>query len=447
MKKYAMIALAVLVAVGFSGVAHAERTALSIDGEMTIMGVYNENVGAGTIGRQGMDNRVEQQIKLNVDADMTDNVSTHIGLEANGVWADASGLGSPALDGQGALSTLRIESAYVEVDELFMEQLTVTAGIQPIEYQLRDDGNAMFLSLPEIAAWKGTWDYDPLFVDFAIGKLVETRASGVSGAGVSRNDGDLIAVGVEYFLDDESKVQVLLFNLNAESADTSVTEYSAGVDYKGIENLDIFVQIGGQSGEWNVAPGGAGVVGAVNTDTNQMAYNLGGEYTFANVNYTPYVGLSYQYFGGDDTDRNWVNFGDVDETVVLEADRDLRDHNVNGTKILTSNYNVIRIVGGCVVNEKTTVDGGIHIFNLNDEANTCGDVLNGAGPIGGAVGSDEGVGTEIDVKVNHQFTDDLAVGVGLGYVASGDAIDDTTAVGVSSDDPLIGMYATATLDF
>jgi hypothetical protein len=310
-----------------------------------------------------------------------------------------------------------------------------------LEYTLRDDGNAMFLSVDEAAAWKGTWDYDPLFVDFIIAKLAETRDDLVSN-NTTINDGDLYALAVEYFLDNDSKVQVMLFNVNGESAGTSVTEYNAGVDYKGIENLEIFVQIGGQSGEWNVAPGGTEVVGATNIDTNQMAYNLGVEYTFANVNYTPYVGLSYQYFGGDDTDLNWINFGDVDETIVLEADRDLRDHNWNGTKAITTNYSAIRIVAGCIVNEKTTVDGGIHIFSLVEDASGSG----GLG-IGGAAGIDEGIGTEIDVKVNHQFTDDLSCGVGLGYVASGDAIDDTAGAAVDSDEPLIGMYATATLDF
>jgi hypothetical protein len=437
MKKFAIVALAALVVAGFSGLAHAERTALSIDGEITIMGIYNENVTV--LGRQGNDNRVEEQVKLNVGIDMTDNISALVTFEANGVWGDTSALGSPDLAGQ--TQAMAVEEAYVKVDELFMEQLTVTAGIQNIEYQLRDDGNAMFLSSPETAAWKGTWDYDPLFVDFIIAKLAETRSSGTSGAGVSVNDTDLYSLAVEYFLDNDSKVQVMLFTMMNESTDTNITEYAAGVDYKGIENLEIFVQLGGQSGEL------FGIPGAVNTDTNQMAYNLGGEYTFANVNYTPYVGLSYQYFGGDDTDNNWIATGDVDETVVLEADRDLRDHDVNGTKIVTSNYSAIRIVGGAVINEKTTVDGGIHILSLVEDAATCGDAFNGLGAIGGAVGIDEGIGTEIDVKVNHQFTDDLTCGVGLGYVATGDAIDDTAGAAVNADDAIIGMYATATLDF
>jgi hypothetical protein len=421
MKKFAIVALAVLA---IAGVARAERTALSIDGEITIMGIYNENITA--LGNTGVDNRVEQQVKLNVDADMTDNIKAHIGLEANGSWADDSGvtantaqLGTNWQSGLAGNPALGIEEAYISVDELFMEQLKVTVGIQNIEYSLRDDGNAMFLSYPEAAMYKGTWDYDPLFVDFMIAKLDEVRNTVAAG---TENDTDLYALAIEYYLENDSKVQVILFNINNESGDTSMTEYSAGVDYKGIENLEIFVQLGGQSGD------------VADVDASTMAYNLGAEYTFANVNYTPYVGLSYQSFGGDDTDNSWIPTGDVDETIVLEADRDLRDHNLNGSKILATNYNVIRIVAGCVVNEKTTVDGGIGIFSKTEE--------DAAATMIGAA-ADSAIGTEIDVQLAHQFTDDLSVGVGVGYVASGDGIEDTGG----ESDPIIGMYASAKLDF
>ena len=56
---------------------------------------------------------------------------------------------------------------------------------------------------------------------------------------------------------------------------------------------------------------------------------------------------------------------------------------------------------------------------------------------------DSDIGTEIDVKVTHQLTDDLEVGLGIGYVASGDAIEDTSG----EDDALIVIAANAVLTF
>jgi hypothetical protein len=45
--------------------------------------------------------------------------------------------------------------------------------------------------------------------------------------------------------------------------------------------------------------------------------------------------------------------------------------------------------------------------------------------------------------VTHQFTEDLTVSAALGYVISGDAIDDTSG----DQDALIGFMCTASLDF
>jgi hypothetical protein len=389
------------------------------------MSAYEENTGnaAGVgLGTGGNDNRVEEKINLDIDADMTDNVVVHIGLEQTGAWGSggmvAAGLGGsvgPTIDGQTA--ALAVDEAYIVVKELIIEQLTAKAGVQTIEYSLRNDGNAMFLSLPELGAWKLTLNYDPLYVDLVIGTLLETRNT--RGA----MDTAFYGLAVEYYLENKGKIQVILFTVTNEDADISLVEYSAGCTYMVIEDLEVFVQIGGQSGE------------VLAVDAGCMAYNLGCEYTFSKVNRKPYVGISYQYFGGDDTDMDWVNVGDVDETVVLEADRTLRDHNYGSGKLLTDNYSVIRIVGGCVIDEKTKLDAGIGMFSVVDDGSAAGQIA----------GGDTNIGTEIDVKVSYKLTDDLTLGAGLGYVMSADAIENSNAAG--DNEALVGLYVTATLNF
>lgn len=428
MKRLLTIALAVLFVTSLSSVVLAERTALSIDGSIELLSAYQENVDTTTpsLGTSTTDNRVEQKVNLNVDADMTDNVTGHIGLEMDFGWADAM-VGE--YTGGNLLNDrlgLMIDEAYIKVDELLMEQLSITAGVMNVEYSLRDDGNAMFLSLPELGAFKGTLDYDPLYVDLLIGKLNDVRHGQVVGANNPVTDMDVYALAVEYYLENESKIQVIFFSITDKELNTSISEYSAGVTYNVSDDLEIFVQLGGQSGE---------VVGANSTC---MAYNLGGEYAFSNVNLTPYVGLSYQSFGGDDDagDLNWVNYGDVDETIVLEADLDLRDNGLGPVgKVLTSNYSAIRIVGGCQIDEKTALDGQIaFVSKANKDAATGGGITAAAS---------SSIGTEIDVTVTHQLTDDLEVGFGLGYVASGNAIDDS----FGEKKALVVMAAGAVLTF
>ena len=429
MKRLLIVALAVLFVASTFGVAMADRTTLSIDGSIEIMGVSEQNLGA--LGSNGVNNRVEQKVNLNVDADMTDNVTGHIGLEVMGDWGGINTGGGIRMDMQPGLL---VDEAYIKVDELIIEQLSITAGVQPIEYSLRDDGNAMFLSLHELGAFKATLDYDPLYVDIIIAKIDETNAVN------NENDADLYALGIEYYLENESKIQVIIFSITDEDDDVSLSEYSVGIDYNFSDDLEIFAQIGGQGGE----------VGDGN-DTNQMAFNLGLEYTFSNVNLTPYVGLSYQSLGGDDTDENWVNLGDIDETIVLEADRDLRDHHYGLGKVLTTNYSALRLVGGCVIDEKTTLDAQIAFVSKTDEdagtgCNAATALGIGIGPVAGSnigAGADSSIGTEIDVSITHQLTDDLEVGLAIGYVASGDAIDDTSG----EDDALIIVAANAVLTF
>jgi hypothetical protein len=420
MKRLATLALAVLFVASLSTIVAAERTALSIGGKIELMSAYEENTGnaAGVgLGTGGNDNRVEEKINLDIDADMTDNVMVHIGLEQTGAWgAMLGGAVGPTIDGQTA--ALAVDEAYIVVKELIIEQLTAKAGVQTIEYSLRNDGNAMFLSAPEMGAWKLTLNYDPLYVDLVIGTVIETRNT----RGLM--DTALYALAVEYYLENKGKIQVILFTITNEDADISLVEYSAGCTYMVIEDLEVFVQIGGQSGEW-----GDG------NDTGCMAYHLGCEYTFSKVNRKPYVGISYQLFGGDDTDQDWMNFGDVDETVVLEADRTLRDHNNGSGKLLTDNYSVIRIVGGCVIDEKTKLDAGIGMFSVVDDGSAAGQIA----------GGDTNIGTEIDVKVSYKLTDDLTLGAGLGYVMSADAIENSNAAG--DNEALVGLYVTATLNF
>jgi hypothetical protein len=398
----------------------ADRAALAIGGKLEIMASYEENVGTNGVGTGdgGVDNRVEQKVNVDIDADMADNVSVHIGLENTGAWGSGGVLGGgvgAVVDGQSV--ALAVDEAYLVVKELFIEQVTVKAGVQSIEYSLRNDSNAMFLSVPEIGAWKVTLNYDPLYLDVIIGKLIETRTA------YGNEDTELYAAALEYYLENKGKIQVIVLSVADEGADISLVEYSVGVTYMVIEDLEVFVQIGGQGGEW-----GDG------NDTGCMAYNLGCEYTFSKINRKPYVGISYQYFGGDDTDANWVNLGDVDETIVLEADRDLRDHGAGLGKILTDNYSVIRLVGGCVVDEKTSVDAGLGIFAVVDDGANAG-ALN--------AGGDTDIGTEIDVKVSYKLTDDLVLGARIGYLASGEVIENTGG----EDEAVIVGALTATLSF
>jgi hypothetical protein len=437
MKRIATIALAVLFVSSLSGAIMAERTALSITGEMTLMSAYEENTGAADLGGRGVDARVEQRVNLYIDADMTDNVTVRLGLEEMGAWGDTSGL--EPIDRQAA--ELQIDEAYVEIKELYLEQLTVRAGVQEVEYSLRDDGDATFVSIQELGAWKATLDYDPLYVDALVGTLMETRNTWAD------MDVALYLLGIEYYLENEGKVQITVASVSDEDADISLTQYSVGVLYNINEDLQVYGEVGGQSGDVNAA-----------TDVSATAYNLGVEYTFANVARTPYVGLAYQVFTGtDEADEvPWQPLGDVDSLILAEADRDLRDHGSgNNGKFLVNNYSAIRILAGCVVDEKTTLDGQIAILAQQEEDGVSQSQTGAGGGLDPlqlglantipGVGVDGDIGTEIDAVVTHQLTEDVTLSAGIGYLSAGDAIDEDVAGG--EDEALVAAFFKAVVDF
>jgi hypothetical protein len=244
MKRFATIALTVLFVTSIAGAAMAERTGLSITGSLELMARQDENQEPMLVlGTQGVDNRIEEKVNLNLDADLTDNVSMRLGLEATGGYGGDGTLGN--LDAQG--SALAIDEAYMELKELFLEELTVKAGVMTKEYSLRDDGDSMFLSLPEIGAWFATLDYDPLYVDVLIGKQIERRRA------LGFTDQDIYAVALEYYLENESKIQAIAAIVQDEALDVGLSQYSAGVTYMVLDDLEVYAQIGGQGGEMAAA--------------------------------------------------------------------------------------------------------------------------------------------------------------------------------------------------
>jgi len=421
MKKFATMALVVLFVAGLSSFAMAARSNFAIDGSVELMAAYEQNTGTqlvggalAGVGDQGMNNRVEEKINLNVDADLKENIAVHVGIETVGSWGGSPGCAG----GYGFVDQhnggLVIDEAYIVAKELGYKPLTVKAGVQNVGYDLRGDGNYTFLSQAEMGAWKATLNYDPLYVDVAIGKLVEVHNQAAA-------DKDLWVAAFEYYLEKKGKVQVILLEVNQDTAGakTNLSQYSVGVTYKVLDPLEVFVELGSQGGKF----GGA--------KSTQMAYNLGGEWTFAKTAHKPHAGLSYEYFGGTTTvgKCSWVSLGDVDETVMLEADRDLRDHGKGFGKLLTSDYSVLRFVGGAEVAPKCKLDAEFATFSL----------------VKAPAGVSKSIGNELDVKAAYQYTDDLALGAALGYVMSGKAVESMNAAG--HKDPILGLYLTATLNF
>ncbi len=426
MKKIATTTVALLFVAGLAMFAQAERSKLYIDGKMEILGAREANTGVagGALGANGYYSRVEEMVQLNVSADLSDNVSTTLSLEQYGTW----GLGGDTVNAN-ALSArqsdVRIDQAYVTLKEAFVKMLTLQVGVQDVLYSLKDD--EMFVAFPELGALKASFDFSqgaaktPLLLDVVLGTLDENGDA---------KDTGLVLLAGQYFVKsgkkDIAKVLVSLLYLSdpdedaAGEEDKSLFQYTLGVDYQITDDIDAYLEIAGQSGNYN------------HMDTGNVAFNLGGSYTFNKVKGKPYVGLEFLLLPGDDQDNSWINLGDNDGSLVLEANRDLRDVNYAGeglAKLLTTNYQAIKVKGGVDVDIAATkktlkVAGQVAMFQRDEDAVATDNF---------AANTDDAIGIEVDVQLSYPLTEDAVLGGYLGWLMADDAIKDTSG----SDDDVI----------
>ncbi|MFH1310728.1 MAG: hypothetical protein ABIH85_08660, partial [Candidatus Omnitrophota bacterium] len=127
MKKLLLI-LALVIAVAFAGAAYAEVQNVKISGDMSI---YQTSAWYDTFYRTGTGVNISDAdyfwmstLGVNVDADLTENVGTHVRLVNMRPWdlddADATAM------------VVGVAQAYVTLKEMLYEPLTVTIGRQPL---------------------------------------------------------------------------------------------------------------------------------------------------------------------------------------------------------------------------------------------------------------------------------------------------------------------------
>jgi len=188
----AMVAL--ITAPAFAAVQNVK-----VSGSITTTLILDNNVGPvsynGTTGMaQGFDedtrgSDILTQTELNVEADLTDNVSTKIGLINERVWGNTSDTASPSTD-----TNVDLETAYVTMKEFLYSPLTMTVGRQPLFY-----GNGLIigsnstnadLDLYNTFSKKGNFDaikavlgYEPVTIDLFASRIHNGEATGVEKDG------------------------------------------------------------------------------------------------------------------------------------------------------------------------------------------------------------------------------------------------------------------------
>jgi len=205
-----LIILTLALVLGISFAAYAEVQNVRVSGDITAMGVYRNNYDltknppASASGTRDAEDYSDQReyfasiTRLRVDSDLTDNVSATVRLLNERAWNGDSmtggaggnqnvGLGAPAWAGDRE-SQIDLDLGYITAREFLYSPLTLTVGRQELHF-----GNDFIIGDPDtngisgrsqlpdgdlsarkaFDAIRATLDYNPLVVDIIYSKLAE----------------------------------------------------------------------------------------------------------------------------------------------------------------------------------------------------------------------------------------------------------------------------------
>lgn len=435
MSKRLIVILALAFVVGISCAAYAEVQNIKVSGDLGMSAVArnNFNLAKDTAGDKHRDNESMflSQLRLRIDADLTDNVATTLRLINERDW-DTEGTEN---------SDINIDLAYVTLKEFLYSPLTLTLGRQEIKFgngliigNARNYAAANFLGVPSdltlrkaFDAIRATLDYNPLVLDLIYSKIEENN--NIGAATLPQNDDrDLYGINAAYDLRKDLKVEGYLFYTKdsndddnndtiADGTDKSDKVYTMGtlLSAKPMDNLKASAEVAYQWGHRRVASG----------ESDYKAWALQPMLTYdikgtRMDKYSPQVGLCYTYLSGnkvtDDSDFQRWNSMFYDQAL----------NNITYAIIPFSNLQVINLKGSMKPIDDVTVLVNYGHYRLAKKASTLtAPFVDGDGTSYGTytLRGKKSLGDAVDITAVYDYTEDVQFGLTAGIFLPGAAFN------------------------
>jgi hypothetical protein len=423
----------------------AEVQNVKVGGEVTVRAFHRSNLdlhddryssGKDTTVGLNADNFIMQTTAVNIGADLTENVSATLRLTNERDW-DTTGAET--------LSDFDMSQAYVTLKELFYSPLTVRIGTQPIVWgrgfvlgsnlfptvnSTGDDRNAAltaneFTDFTAFDAIRATLDLSnvlggnlPLTVDYVYIKLDENAAGtndDVFLQGVNLSTRFAQSEVEAYFLNKRDNTSVAT-PAGSVANDNHGRISTLGIRGSGqpLEGAYLYGELAYQFGQLGVDPAGVLAVG----DAQQAwAFDLGAQYTLANVATTPTLGGEWRFYSGRDVNGaagGWAPMAPGYFTTALrefQTQSTVAGFYANDQAGVTSagtNQHEFALYGSLKPIEDLTIAPRLSWFVL--------DV--GALPTAGAR-REHFLGTELDTNITYNYTDDVQLGLLYAFFAPG----------------------------
>jgi len=435
------------IAVVFCMPAFAETQNVKVSGDIAIYHIYQHNLDlnkddgttadtAAVPGRSDSDTFFMQQIGLNVEADLTDNVSTYIRLINERDWDTSGATADFDID---------LDEAYITLKEMLYAPLTLKLGRQNMWFGkgmiVGDSGMWDYdgtIAANELSdrksfdALRATLDYDPWTVDLVYAKIDENAVN-------RQDDTDLYGVNIGYIFDRyEAEAEAYVWhkhdqsNKHTAAAGNADTNECTTMGLRGslvpYENTNVWAEGAMQLGKEHDTTGAV-----TKKDREAWMLDVGGDYTFADVKWTPTLGLEYLYLSGDSADPtgDFEGWDPMYRGRTLSIIRDFMDNtyttdavDARGRSSGLTNQHQVRISGGLDLMEDLTLDGDFSMFWFDESILT--------------TSADDEIGQELDGYLTYDYTEDVQFKVAGGIFWPDDAYegrnscDDTATKVVSS---------------
>ncbi|MDO8674613.1 MAG: alginate export family protein [Candidatus Omnitrophota bacterium] len=468
------VALAALMATPAFAAVQNVKVSGAIDS--TYISRQHFNLGSKVLTQGGGENGLRNQnafitqTTVRIDADLSDNVSTTVGLINERGWgAEHSTITSTSTGGITTTTTnnnandtnVQLYLAYATMREFLYSPLTVSVGRQYFGYGnnliIGTDGvnNVATGNLAAIAndmtlrstydGVKAILDYKPLTIDLLYFKNNTGTDAGLTGANnANKRQSDVYGLNANYQLGDamNSVVEGYFFARVGGHYNTTVvtdkgdTLYVPGlrVSTNPIKGLNTQAEIAWQRGTKSLAPGSA-TVGGDNLPREAMAAQLTASYTLPVLEqYKPVVNASYTFVSGDkngDDQRQTPASSNTGSRSVYTAWDPFNEAQGSGTIYNTlfnlTNLNIFALGVQATPIQDVTATATWSGLWLNKKVGT-GNLIGNSMPTLQADGTatptfattgKKDLGNEYDVNVNYAYTEDVTFGLSLGWFVPG----------------------------
>ena len=456
MSKRLILVLALAFVVAFSLSAYAEVQNVKVSGDITVTGIARNDL---TLSKDTLTTDFGQkvrailsQVRVRVDADLTDNVSTTVRLLNERVWGEElDEPGTPTIYKGTETSSIDVDLAYATLKEFLYSPLTLTVGRQELKFGNNlvvgarttnaiagGHGNAnRFLpnSLDDLTmrksfdAIRATLNYDPLVVDAVYAK--------VTGSSVKTfDDTNLYGVNANYAVSKTLNVEGYTFLRSRETGVVTPPPPSKGenlyttgarVNYTGVKNLSLGLESAFQYGSHIVNTTLYPNEGAnSNAERSVRAWSLQGMANYKipmMTKYAPMLNGTYTYLSGDKarstrtTDKGWdpmfedQNSGTLFNKIFALTDMQIFNLNfsvkpVEDIKVTASYYNLL-------ANTPYVTEGAL----TRTLSGISGDPTYAMKP------DRYGLGNEIDLGITYDYTEDVQFTLSGGAFIPGGAFE------------------------